>query len=897
MTSWLHRLRTEIDPPQTQRMPQTPVTPRTAARTRDPNSPDYRYNINQKCIYERRLPGGSYITAHVQRLQSGYYDSPMVHEDLIENVRFVAINFVFHPSRSSFRFKSAEISLALHNEDDDRRQSMFEEQRNGITLSTKIEQGITRNALGQQQRPSTALIHHPNTTKPPARQKSLRTSPPRFLRHAPHLLFGAISPETLNWNFNLAGSLGVSQGPANATLSPSGGRSGSYKMYEMMRIQGSVRGLHSWFGRRYDVEDGEIVWTLEENKLQKSGLPREFTFVVLLTKGSGVFEEGLDVNLDIDIKPVVAGFLGMGNASYPDLITNALHYKPLHKDMVDLDEEIGQRFQPEIPGKGFNFAELARSFDEFVWLPGTTWSADEHGAGVVGAQVKDDDGKDGAAVGGGGKDTKGADKPKQLPAAGDNTLNLRVILDSSTRAGSPLPALSYMNLRTQPPYPISRGPSPLNAPPAARASTTPSTANQDVTAKRRSITIVSSLRPSRSTSKATRPTNPTTTAQAQKSQKATDSSPAHRSRQSRSPTLRRRTSRSSLDKEFRSSFSSSPSVHRDVTPPTAHSDQDEPAVSRQQSGVTDERPNSWLDPATPSKSSEVGTDEGTVIHHQQPRHEDGNGGDVVSTERYNQYDQPPSNGRVKTRQSKVAQTPYPTLLYGDESEEGETHTVEQIEKDVDVPVIAVPRKSSRRVSAVILNGNGNVFTSSDGENTGGRRTPEYGDEGNKRHTYHSTALNAVSADVYPYRISQPTAAPPPPAQNAPSGHMADTPPTTIGPTKTDDHLTTPPTKLYTAAATSSSAPKQAVVTFDKLPTSETTDSHRIHHAQPSAPSSSSTTTNANTNTDGNIYASNTFARSASGVFVDAEESLPLPTEAGIHQHEEEGEGFDVRNVI
>jgi hypothetical protein len=85
--------------------------------SRDPNLPDYRYQIHQKCIYERSLPGEAYITAAIQRLQSGFFDSPTISEDCIDDVRFVAISFVFHPSRALHnRFKSAVIRVSLYDD-------------------------------------------------------------------------------------------------------------------------------------------------------------------------------------------------------------------------------------------------------------------------------------------------------------------------------------------------------------------------------------------------------------------------------------------------------------------------------------------------------------------------------------------------------------------------------------------------------------------------------------------------------------------------------------------------------------------------------------------------------------------------------------------------------------
>ena len=49
---------------------------KSATQTRQPalDGPQNRYQINQRCIYERRLPGEAYVTAHVERLQSGIYE-------------------------------------------------------------------------------------------------------------------------------------------------------------------------------------------------------------------------------------------------------------------------------------------------------------------------------------------------------------------------------------------------------------------------------------------------------------------------------------------------------------------------------------------------------------------------------------------------------------------------------------------------------------------------------------------------------------------------------------------------------------------------------------------------------------------------------------------------------
>lgn len=333
MTSWLKRAQSvPVSYPGSALTP----APIQAGQWHDPNATDNRLDCESKCIYERTLPGSGYITAHVTRLQDGFYDSPATHGDAIDNVRFLAINFVFHPSTTMNRFQSATVTLSLR---DDTNQ-LFSDP-----------------------------IHHPGLGVP-SYGVPVPTRKPKFVRFAPHILFGGVSPETLDWNFNLAGTLGVSQGPATASVNPSAGMKSSYKIYQMMRIQGSTRTCraHASHGTGYDIEDGEVVWTMEENALQKSGLPREMTFVMLMTKG-----DVENVVLDIKIEPKVATRYG----HYPKWYCGLLKYQPLPKEHLDLDKQLGQSFLPEITGKGFNFANLSSTFNDFVSLPGTTYSVND----------------------------------------------------------------------------------------------------------------------------------------------------------------------------------------------------------------------------------------------------------------------------------------------------------------------------------------------------------------------------------------------------------------------------------------------------------------------------------------------------------------------------------------
>lgn len=289
----------------------------------DPNMFNPRLLVNRACIYERQLPGDAYITAHVQRLQHGYYSSPAVSDLEAEHVDFLAVSFVFHSSHTlSHRFKSATIRAGIHGS-------------SGGIGSAPNSQGL-------------APVN------------------PRFLMHAPHLIYGTVSPETMEWTFSLAGSLGVSETPVSASLIPSGSVNGRYRRYEMMRIQGSVRTLKSPLGPNFDVEAGEILWSLEENNLQRSGLPREFTFVMLIQKPSA----NSKISLSLDIDPVIDAWWG----SYPSWALALPSYRPEQRRGVDFSREVGQRFEPVDGERGFNFAALVSSFDDYIIMPGRNFT-------------------------------------------------------------------------------------------------------------------------------------------------------------------------------------------------------------------------------------------------------------------------------------------------------------------------------------------------------------------------------------------------------------------------------------------------------------------------------------------------------------------------------------------
>lgn len=335
MSSWLQRVRGNegLEAPQRQASdPSAQMRKRRgsiSAPLKDVNVPKKRLQIHQKCLYERTLPGNAFVSAHVNRLQHGYYETSSLHEDGMDNVYFVSVHFVFHPhDPRSHRFKSADIKVSVQGDD--------------------------------------PAVHQDDHRRQPS------SSHPRILKHAPELMFGAVSPESLQWNFSLSSSLGVSQAPVSATLNPQGGMKGSYKVFHMMSIQGSIRSKRSPLGPEYDVEDSQAVWTLEENMLQKSGLPREFDFVLLIHKPDEVKNVYLTVNVDAEVESLFG--------SYPQWYTNLVKYMPTQDFTLDFNADIGQKFLPSQPGRGFNFASLPHPLDEYVTMPGTVYPTnDTHG--------------------------------------------------------------------------------------------------------------------------------------------------------------------------------------------------------------------------------------------------------------------------------------------------------------------------------------------------------------------------------------------------------------------------------------------------------------------------------------------------------------------------------------
>jgi hypothetical protein len=110
------------------------------------NGPDQKFQINQHLLYEHEFPGNAYVSAHLQRLQHGVFTHGNLHNENTIHVTFAAITFTLHPTISlSHRFVSTTITITATSGDE----------------------------------------------------------PVRFIKFAPHLVYGRISTASLRWNFQL----------------------------------------------------------------------------------------------------------------------------------------------------------------------------------------------------------------------------------------------------------------------------------------------------------------------------------------------------------------------------------------------------------------------------------------------------------------------------------------------------------------------------------------------------------------------------------------------------------------------------------------------------------------------------------------------------------------------
>lgn len=338
--------------------------PPKPSRAGNPNLPMQEFQVFQRELFEKEFPSQqAFISAHLQRVQHGIYeDRSRLSMYGVENnamaVSFVAITFNFHPMHSTWhRIKRAVISITA-------------------TEVPKCFDGSAK-PFNEIAATSTVMLDGGNgkansheDTRIRKRVESSGIELLRVVKFAPHLAYGRISNETLHWNFSLNSTIGVTQ-PFTATMMPSTSYSKTEVVNSMLKIQGSTRVHHG-------TQSGKIVWSLEENKEQKSGLPREFTFAFLVERRHVDRDLYLKVAVQPTFTPSVRNCWGLVKPKEIDQGYKNLGSEPIGQTFLPTTVPVKAR-QHAWPGaladhvdssKVFNFALLSNPFDDLLELPG-----------------------------------------------------------------------------------------------------------------------------------------------------------------------------------------------------------------------------------------------------------------------------------------------------------------------------------------------------------------------------------------------------------------------------------------------------------------------------------------------------------------------------------------------
>lgn len=261
----------------------------------NPEGPDHHFQVFQKSLLEYEFHDhDAFVSARIQRIQHGIYSDP----DKLQfygmtsaemKVTFVAVTFAFHPMHS-LKHRFQRAIISIQASDD---------KQHGL----------------------------------------------RIVKFAPHIAYGRISTETLHWTFSLSSTIGVTQ-PLTASVTPSTSFDRQKVIDAMLKIQGSAISNNS-------LESSKLVWSLEENQLQATGLPREFTFIFLVE----CMDRDAALRLAVTIKPVFSKDIG----------NDILPHEPIVGQWVNLGtNEMGQRFSTT----PFNFATMTGQFEDLIELPG-----------------------------------------------------------------------------------------------------------------------------------------------------------------------------------------------------------------------------------------------------------------------------------------------------------------------------------------------------------------------------------------------------------------------------------------------------------------------------------------------------------------------------------------------
>ncbi|PQE16677.1 hypothetical protein CJF30_00003374 [Rutstroemia sp. NJR-2017a BBW] len=239
----------------------------TQSQVVNPDCPDHRFQIGPKTLFEQDFPyQEAFISASLTRLQHGIYDD----EKRLSS---------YGPSPHNVTFVAVTI-------DSKELESAFKRSE---------QEGVPRRKQTSHFELSSLL---------------------RILRLVdiqPRIYIGPF-----RW---VRASLGVTT-PMTTTITPSTEFDRSKVIGTMLKIQGSTRSVK-------DMESSKLIWSLEENEQQYTGLPREFTFVFLVEQPVA----RAPFTLQVAIRPVLSQTID-GFKLYNEVVTRS-HIS---------SDEVGQKY-------------------------------------------------------------------------------------------------------------------------------------------------------------------------------------------------------------------------------------------------------------------------------------------------------------------------------------------------------------------------------------------------------------------------------------------------------------------------------------------------------------------------------------------------------------------------
>jgi len=259
-------------------------------------------------------------------------------------VTFLAITFQFQPTHSTHhRFKRAMISVttnegpvAAHVVSQSSPQTANDSvTKNSSVTEIKIDEAVAA-------RPFQAL---------------------RIVKFAPHTAYGSISTENLKWAFSVNSTIGTVAGaPIGASITPGTSFDKTKVIGSMLKIQGTTRSAGG-------VQSSKLVWSIEENQIQKSGLPREFTFVCLVERKDMSQPLSVGVSIKPSFSNSIASLLNMIEVGGTPV---NLGTEPIGQSFVTLDRQDPSVILAESSYENFNFGNIGGSLDDMLQMPGNS---------------------------------------------------------------------------------------------------------------------------------------------------------------------------------------------------------------------------------------------------------------------------------------------------------------------------------------------------------------------------------------------------------------------------------------------------------------------------------------------------------------------------------------------